>query len=107
MCKLAGLAQTHLAMGDAAMARLLDPAPPHDNDPLGSARAALALAQKWPRRMLINRAEKMWVLCAALEADPNNHQARFDLALAHHGAGVAALEALWDIVARQRDWRRT
>ena len=45
-------------------------------------------------------------LLAALETDPDNHQARFDLALAHHGAGrrEAALDALLDIVARQRDW---
>ncbi|MGB1108144.1 MAG: thioredoxin, partial [Parvibaculales bacterium] len=107
---MAGLAQTHLAMGDAAMAQaVLDAAPPHDNDPtLAAARAALALAHK----MAEKNADKQGgedadaALLAALEADPNNHQARFDLALAHHGAGrrEAALDALLDIVARQRDW---
>ena len=107
---MAGLAQTHLAMGDAAMAQaVLDAAPPHDNDPtLATARAALALAHK----MAEKNADKQGgedadaALLAALEADPNNHQARFDLALAHHGAGrrEAALDALLDIVARQRDW---
>ena len=85
------------------------PAPPHDNDPtLAAARAALALAHK----MAEKNADKQGgedadaALLAALEADPNNHQARFDLALAHHGAGrrEAALDALLDIVARQRDW---
>jgi putative thioredoxin len=107
---MAGLAQTHLAMGDAAMAQaVLDAAPPHDNDPtLAAARAALALAHK----MAEKNADKQGgedadaALLAALEADPNNHQARFDLALTHHGAGRrgAALDALLDIVARQRDW---
>ena len=107
---MAGLAQTHLAMGDAAMAQaVLDAAPPHDNDPtLAAARAALALAHK----MAEKNADKQGgedadaALLAALEADPNNHQARFDLALAHHGAGrrEAALDVLLDIVARQRDW---
>ena len=107
---MAGLAQTHLAMGDAAMAQaVLGAAPPHDNDPtLAAARAALALAHK----MAEKNADKQGgedadaALLAALEADPNNHQARFDLALAHHGAGrrEAALDALLDIVARQRDW---
>ena len=46
-------------------------------------------------------------MTAALAADENNHQARFDLALAHHAAGrrEAALDALLEIIARQRDWQ--
>lgn len=107
---MAGLAQSHLAMGDAAAARaVLDAAPPHDNDPaLASARAAVALELKMAKKSAdIQGGEDADVaLLAALEADPDNHQARFDLALAHHGAGnrEAALDALLYIVARQRDW---
>ena len=108
---MAGLAQSHLAMGDAAAAQaVLDAAPPHDNDPaLASARAAVALAHKMAEKSAdIQGGEEADVaLLAELEADPDNHQARFDLALAHHGAGnrEAALDALLDIVARRRDWQ--
>jgi len=107
---MAGLAQTHLAMGDGAAAQaVLDAAPPHDNDPvLAAARAAWALDQKLAEKNADQQGgeDADAALLAALEADPNNHQARFDLALAHHGAGrrEAALDALLDIVARQRDW---
>ena len=107
---MAGLAQTHLAMGDGAAAQaVLDAAPPHDNDPaLTAARAAWALDQKMAEKNADQQGgeDADAALLAALEADPNNHQARFDLALAHHGAGRrgAALDALLDIVARQRDW---
>jgi putative thioredoxin len=105
---MAGLAQTHLAMGDIAAAQAaLEAAPPHDNDPaLASARAALALANKMAAQNSADAAVDDTALLAALDADPNNHQARFELAMAHHGAGnrEAALQALLDIVARQRDW---
>ena len=61
---MAGLAQTHLAMGDGAAAQaVLDAAPPHDNDPaLAAARAAWALDQKWLKKMPINKAAKMPML---------------------------------------------
>jgi putative thioredoxin len=44
---------------------------------------------------------------ARLHKDENDHQARFDLALAYHGEGAreAALDALLDLVARKRDWQ--
>ena len=46
-------------------------------------------------------------LLAAVEADPMNHQARFDLALAHQAAGdmPAAAEALLAIIMRDREWQ--
>lgn len=101
---MAGLAQTYLALGDKDAAEAaLAPAPMHDNDPaLAAARAALALADKTAEVDLGDAAPLM----AALEANADDHQARFDLALAHHGAGrrADALEALLEIVARQRDW---
>lgn len=45
-------------------------------------------------------------LLAAIEADPQNHQARFDLALAYQAAGdmPAAAEALLASIMRDRDW---
>ena len=105
---MAGLAQSHLAQGDTALAAAaLAAASPHDNDPaLAAARAALALADKMAEKNGEEDVSDDAALLAALEADPNNHQARFDLALSHHAAGrrAAALDALLDIVAHQRDW---
>ena len=105
---MAGLAQSHLAQGDTALAAAaLAAASPHDNDPaLSAARAALALADKMAEKNGEEDAPDDAALLAALEADPNNHQARFDSALSHHAAGrrAAALDALLDIVERQRDW---
>ncbi len=45
-------------------------------------------------------------LLAAVEADPLNHQARYDLALAHQAAGdmPAAAEALLGIIMRDSEW---
>ena len=76
----AGLAQCHLARGDsAAAAAILDAAPPHDNDPaLASARAAVALAQKIAEKNSDDGFSDEGALTAALAADENNHQARFD-----------------------------
>ena len=101
---LAGLAQSHLAAGDSAAAEAtLAMAPAQDNDPaLAAARAGLALAGKTAEADSGDEAG----FSAALQANENDHQARFDLALAHHGAGrrAAALDELLEIVARQRDW---
>jgi len=43
---------------------------------------------------------------AALEANPDDHQARYDMALAHFGSGEAeeAIDALVEIVRRNRTW---
>ena len=113
---MAGLAQSHLAANDIeAAAQVLAAAPPHENDPaLTSARAALALAQKMAQKMTEKTAADnsetglgdAAQFTAALEKNTNDHQARFDLALAHHGGGrrAAALDELLEIVARQRDW---
>lgn len=45
-------------------------------------------------------------LLEAVEADPTNYQARFDLALAHQAAGdlPAAAESLLAIIMRDREW---
>ena len=43
---------------------------------------------------------------AQVVADPNNHQARFDLAVALYGGGQAeaAIDHLLEIVSRDRQW---
>ena len=101
---IAGMAQSHLAAGDAAAAEaVLATAPAHDNDPaLAAARAALALADKTAEADLGDAAP----LQEALAANADDHQARFDLALVHHAAGrrEAALDELLELVARKRDW---
>lgn len=45
-------------------------------------------------------------LRAAVDAEPDNHQARFDLALALHAAGdvEGAVDELLDLFRRDRDW---
>lgn len=45
-------------------------------------------------------------LLAAAEADPTNHQARYDLAMAYQAAGdlPSAAEALLHIIMRDREW---
>ena len=45
-------------------------------------------------------------LQAQLAQDPSNHQARFDLAMAHHGAGrnEQAIDELIEIIRRDREW---
>ncbi len=45
-------------------------------------------------------------LHARLEADPDDHQSRYDLAMALYGAGdgAGAIDALLEIIRRDRDW---
>lgn len=109
---MAGLAQAALAGDDIEAAKAaLAAAPAHDNDPdLAAARAGLALAEKMAEKITDKGADdsaEMQALLARLADDDNDHQARFDLALAYHGAGAraAALDTLLDLVARNRSWR--
>ena len=102
----AGLAQSLLAQDalDAAEA-VLAQLSAHESDPgVSAARAALALAHKTAAQG--GSSEQTQALLARLAADENDHQARFDLALAYHGedAREAALDTLLDLVERQRDW---
>jgi putative thioredoxin len=64
------------------------------------AQAALELAANPVDMSEINR------LSAAVESNPTDLQARFDLAVALNGAGrrAEALDHLLDIVRRKRDW---
>lgn len=108
---MAGVAQAALAAGDNDAAQaVLDGAPPHDNDTdLAAARAALALAVKMADKMAdagTPDSAEIDALKARLADNENDHQARFDLALAYYGAGAReqAIDTLLDLVARNRAW---
>lgn len=97
---IAGLARCYLIGGDRERAQeVLEMAPADAKDAeLDSVRAALALAEEAPSE---TRAfEKR------LEADPNDHEARFELAkaLGGHGRLDAAVDHLLAIIERDRDW---
>ena len=97
---IAGMARVYLGGGDPEQARqTIAMARPDSKDPeVQSVRAALALAGDGPS----DTAE----LEARLKADPNDHQARFDLAgaLATRGRLAEAADQLLAIVAADRDW---
>jgi putative thioredoxin len=99
----AGLARCYIKMGDFVRAEqtlaLIPPAKAESAAATG-ARAALDLAKKGAD------AGDVTALRAKLDADPNDHQARFDLALALNAKGdrEGALDALLAIVAKNRGW---
>ncbi|SEA98696.1 thioredoxin family protein [Rubrimonas cliftonensis] len=98
-----GLARACIALGDMDRARaLLDAVPPikaHEA-PIQAARSALDLAEQTAE--VGETAE----LRARLDADPNDHQARFDLALALIAArdNAGALDELLELFRRDREW---
>jgi len=98
---IAGMARVYLADGDADQARqTIAMAPADSKDPLvQSVRAQLSLASAAP-------AGADAELEARLAADPNDHQARFDLAQARAAAGdlAGAVDHLLKIVAADREW---
>jgi putative thioredoxin len=100
---ISGLARAHLALGDLAQARGILGLVPADkaNDPLiAAARAQIELAEASAG------AGEAGALMAALERDPDDHQARFDLALALVGKGdnAGAIDALLELFRRDREW---
>ncbi len=98
---VAGLAGVYLAGGDADQARqTIAMAPADSKEPMvQSIRAQLALSAEAP-------AGETSELEARLQADPNDHQARFDLAgvLAGQGRLEQAVEHLLTIVEADREW---
>ncbi len=99
----AGLARCYIKLGDLARAEqtlALIPAAKAESPAAASARAALDLAKKGAD------AGDVAALSAALDADPNDHQARFDLALALNAKGdrEGALNALLTIVGKNCGW---
>lgn len=97
---IAGLARCYLSGGDVERAgEIVALAPAGAKDPeLDSVRAALKLAGEAP--------SETRALERRLQADPDDHDARFDLAkaLAAKGAFAAAADQLLDIIARDREW---
>lgn len=99
-----GLARAMLLAGDPDGAQaVLDaiPAEMADDPVIAQAKSALALTADAPD------AGELAALEAAVAADPDNHQARYDLASAQIGAGQrdAAADNLLHIVAADREWQ--
>jgi putative thioredoxin len=100
----AGLARAHLMAGDAGRARALIDAVPKDKAgaaEIASVRSAIELAEQAGKA-----AGELEPLKQRLAQDPNDHQARFDLAMAQYAAGnrEQAIDELLEIVKRNREW---
>lgn len=98
-----GLVRAHIAMGDLDQAEaVLNGAPAEiaDTPELDAAHAQLQLAKQSAG------AGPVGDLRAAVEANPDDLQARFDLAVALQGAGEMqeAVDQLLDIFRRDREW---
>jgi putative thioredoxin len=98
---VAGMARVYLADGDADQARqTIAMAPQDSKDPVvQSVRAQLSLASAAPTGASAE-------LEARVAADPDDHQARFDLAQAQAASGdlKGAVDHLLQIVAADREW---
>lgn len=98
-----GLARANIAMGALDQAEAVlngTPAEFADAPEIEAARAQLELARQ------AEHAGPVAELRAAVAADENDHQARFDLALALHAAGEAeaAVNELLEVFRRDREW---
>lgn len=98
-----GLVRAHIAMGDLDQAEAVlngAPAEISRSVELDAAHAQLELARQ------ARDAGPLADLMAAVDADPANHQARFDLARALHAAGRVqdAVDQLLELFRRERDW---
>ena len=103
MQALAGLARAHIALGEGDRAQaLIDGAPEEGkNDPaIAAVRAQLELATD------VQDAGEVAEALARVDANPEDLQARFDLAMAQVSAGQSeeAIETLLEIFRRDREW---
>jgi putative thioredoxin len=99
----AGLARTHLAVGstDDAEATLNGaPAAISDAPEIEAVRAQIELARQ------AESAGPLAELRAAVDANPDDHQSRFDLAVAMNADGdvQGAVDELLELFRRDRDW---
>ena len=99
-----GLARALLALGDEEQAQAaLDQVPPKlaDHAEIAGARAAIALAAEG-RRVL----DGLDGFRARLQANADDHEARYELATGLNAAGERqeAADALLEILKRERDW---
>ncbi|MBV2360178.1 thioredoxin [Thalassococcus sp. CAU 1522] len=98
-----GLVRAHIAMDDLDQAEAIlngAPAEISRSAELEAAHAQLELARQ------AGNAGPIAELAARVEADPDDHQARFDLALAIYskGDGQAAVDHLLELFRRDREW---
>ena len=98
-----GFVRAHLALGNEDQAEALlagAPAKIAASPEVEAARAQLALLRQ------ARNAGPEQQLRTAVEADPDNHQARFDLATALHAAGKVdeAVDELLELFRRDREW---
>ena len=100
---IAGLAACYMAAKDPAKARgLLDQVPDEhaDHPKIAAIRTALELAEESAK------AGEPEEHAAKVAADPDDHQARFDLAMARLAGGErqGAVDELLEIIRRDREW---
>lgn len=98
-----GLIRANLALGELEQAEAMVANVPDDiakTPEFETAKAQMDLSKQ------AEKAGPLAELEAALAADENNHQARYDLAIAMHAAGDAegAVDHLLDLFRRDRDW---
>ncbi len=98
-----GLVRAHLALEQVEQAEALLASAPAEIQGAKEYEAAVAQLE------LLKQAQDagpVAELRAAVDAEPDNHQARFDLAQALHAAGdvEAAVDELLDLFRRDRDW---
>ncbi|MFN3280896.1 MAG: thioredoxin [Tabrizicola sp.] len=99
----AGLVRAHIALGNLDQAEAFitaAPGPVAKSKELDAARAQLELAKQ------AAKAGPVADLRAAVEANPNDHQARYDLAAALLAGGNAkeAVDQLLELFRRDREW---
>ena len=100
---LSGLSRSHLALGDIEKAKaILDlvPAEKAGDSAILAARAQIELAEATADAGDVDEC------AAAVERDPGDHQARFDLAMALVAKGdqQGAIDALLELFRRDREW---
>ncbi len=98
-----GMVRAHIAMDDFDQAEAILNGVPEEiseSAELDAARAQLQLARQ------AADAGPLADLQAMVDADPDNHQARFDLANSMHAGGhvEAGVEQLLEVFRRDRDW---
>lgn len=98
-----GLVRAHIELGETDQAKaLLDAVPEEiaDSTEITAAKAQLELLAQ------AEKAGPVAELQSKLDANPDDHAIRFDLAVAMHAAGDAenAIEMLLDLFARDREW---
>ena len=100
---LSGLVRAYLALGEPSRARevlALVPEGAKDDPLIAAARAQIELSEA------AAEAGEVDELSAALEANPDDHDARFNLAIALAAKGdvEAAIEQLLELFKRDREW---